>query len=153
MGSEMCIRDRSKAKVIGRRGGLIPCGGIVDRWHTDRAMLLGDSAGMVSPLTAGGIYPSLKLGAEAGYAISNYLDNQHLHPAHHLEPMVPSYTTKGMMRWSMDHLSPPNFLYNLALGNPVFQRIAQILFFHHRGLFSSEAWKEIFGMKKLRNMP
>jgi flavin-dependent dehydrogenase len=43
--------DFSKAKVVGRRGGLIPCGGVVGKWHADQVMLLGDSAGMVSSTT------------------------------------------------------------------------------------------------------
>jgi digeranylgeranylglycerophospholipid reductase len=135
--------DFSRAKVIGRRGGLIPCGGVVRHWHTDGVMLLGDAAGMVSPLTAGGIHPSLELGAEAGRAIVRHLKGQSGSPAAELLPMVPRYAAKGLMRWSMDHLAPPNFAYDLALGNPLFQRVAQVLFFHHRGLFSAKAWKEI----------
>lgn len=133
----------SRAKVVGRRGGLIPCGGVVRHWHTDGVMLLGDAAGMVSPLTAGGIHPSLELGAEAGRAISRHLKGQLGSPAAELFPMIPRYAAKGLMRWAMDHLAPPNFAYDLALGNPLFQRIAQVLFFHHRGLLSPEAWKEI----------
>ncbi len=138
--------DFSKAKVIGRRGGLIPCGGVLKHWYTDRVMLLGDAAGMVSPLTAGGIYPSLELGANAGISISHYLQGKISDPVEDILAMVPRYGVKGMMRWSMDHLSPPNALYNLALGNPVFRRIAQVLFFHHRGLFCAQAWKDILHM-------
>lgn len=140
------VFDFSHAKVVGRRGGLIPCGGVVPHWHSDRVMLLGDAAGMVSPLTAGGIYPSLEFGAEAGRSISRYIQGDLATPLEPLVSMVPHYRTKRLMRWSMDHLAPPNFLYDLALGNPVFQRIAQILFFHHRGLFCMEAWKDILGM-------
>ena len=136
--------DFSKAKVIGRRGGLIPCGGVVRKWHADQVMLLGDSAGMVSPLTAGGIYPSIEIGLKAGHAISEHLKGRLDHPAAGLADMVPNYHFKGLMRWSMDHFTPPNPIYNLALGNPVFRRVAQILFFHHRGLLSTKAWKEIF---------
>jgi len=140
--------DFSQAKVVGRRGGLIPCGGVLKRWRSDRVMLIGDAAGMVSPLTAGGIYPSLQLGAKAGQSISRYLKGQVSEPTDDLLEIVPRYGTKSMMRWSMDHLAPPNALYNLALGNPIFQRVAQVLFFHHRGLFSPQAWKEIFHMGK-----
>ena len=137
------IFDFSKAKLVGRRGGLIPCGGVLKHWHKDRVMLLGDAAGMVSPLTAGGIYPSLEIGARAGESISHYLKGQIAHPTTEFQSMVPSYHTKNLMRWSMDHLSPPNALYNLALGNSLFQRVAQVLFFHHRGLFCAQAWKDI----------
>lgn len=136
--------DFSKARVIGRRGGLIPCGGVVRKWHAEQVMLLGDSAGMVSPLTAGGIYPSIEIGLQAGHAISEHLKGRLDCPATGLADMVPNYHFKGLMRWSMDHFTPPNPIYNLALGNPVFRRVAQILFFHHRGLLSTAAWREIF---------
>lgn len=139
--------DFSKARVVGRRGGLIPCGGVIKRWHSDGVMLLGDAAGMVSPLTAGGIYPSMALGEQAGYTISQYLKGRLPEPTSELLSMVPHYGMKSLMRWSMDHLAPPNFIYNLALENSLFQRIAQVLFFHHRGLFCAEAWKEIFHMQ------
>lgn len=135
--------DFSRARVAGRRGGLIPCGGVVERWHADGVMLLGDAAGMVSPLTAGGIHPSLQLGAEAGHAISRHLKGELADPAAELLKLVPRYTVKNLFRWSMDHLSPPDFLYDFALENPLFQRAAQVLFFHHRGLFCAQAWKEI----------
>jgi geranylgeranyl reductase family protein len=140
--------DFSRAKLVGRRGGLIPCGGVVKHWHTDGVMLLGDAAGMVSPLTAGGIFPSLQLGAQAGHAISRFLQGELADPAAELRAMVPRYAVKNLLRWSMDHLAPPNFLYNLALENPLFQRAAQVLFFHHRGLFCKEAWKEIMHLQK-----
>lgn len=139
--------DFSQARVVGRRGGLIPCGGVVKRWHGDQVMLLGDAAGMVSPLTAGGIYPSLEVGAEAGRAVSRHLQGQPGHPAEALLGLVPRYGMKRVMRWGMDYFAPPNALYNLALGNPVFRRVAQVLFFHHRGLFCAKAWKEILHME------
>ena len=135
--------DFSQAKVVGRRGGLIPCGGIVKRWHTSQVLLLGDAAGMVSPLSAGGIYPSLALGAKAGQSISQYLQRNCDDPIKLLQEMAPRYHTKSLLRWSMNHLSPPNAVYNLAIGNPIFQRIAQILFFHHRGLLCRQAWRDI----------
>jgi len=43
------IADFSSAKIVERRGGLIPCGGIVPQWHRNKALLLGDAAGCVSP--------------------------------------------------------------------------------------------------------
>ncbi len=138
--------DFSQARIIGRRGGLIPCGGVLPRWHDQQVMLLGDSAGMVSPLTAGGIFPSLQIGASAGDAIGRHLRGETDDPGKLVAELVPNYRFKGLMRWSMDHITPPNLLYDLALQNPVFRRVAQILFFHHRGLFCAKAWREIMGM-------
>jgi digeranylgeranylglycerophospholipid reductase len=46
------VRGREPASI---RAGVIPCGGVVQPVTTERALLVGDAAGMVSPVTAGGI--------------------------------------------------------------------------------------------------
>ncbi len=132
--------DFSQAHLVEKRAGLIPCGGALKNWHDDRAMLLGDAAGWVSPLTAGGIYPALKVGKAAGEAIHNYLDKQGIVPGQKLASMKPSYGTKLGMRLLMDKLQPPNLVMNSLVGNPIFERLAQTLFFHHRGLSDPKAW-------------
>jgi flavin-dependent dehydrogenase len=45
------------------RAGLMPCGGVVQPVARTRALLVGDAAGMVSPLTGGGIHMALEHGA------------------------------------------------------------------------------------------
>src|SRR6185436_15411294 len=55
------------------RAGLIPCGGVVRPEAAERALLIGDAAGMVSPLTAGGIHTALRHGIAAGRAIADFL--------------------------------------------------------------------------------
>ena len=50
---------------IERRGGRIPVGGILPRIASPRGLLVGDAAGAVSPLTAGGLDPCLRLSAFA----------------------------------------------------------------------------------------
>lgn len=141
------VFDFSNARVVGRRGGLIPCGGVVKNWQKDNVMLLGDAAGMVSPLTAGGIHPSMEIGAEAGSALAKHFLDHGEHPASVIQRMIPSYGTKGVMRWAMDRMQPPNAIYNLMLASPIFQRIAQVIFFHHRGLLSADAWRDILTMR------
>ncbi len=44
-----------------RRGGLIPVNGILSRIACPRGLLVGDAAGAVSPLTAGGLDPAIRL--------------------------------------------------------------------------------------------
>lgn len=44
-----------------RRSGLIPVGGVLRRIAHHRGLLVGDAAGAVSPLTAGGLDPCLRL--------------------------------------------------------------------------------------------
>ncbi|MEO8217750.1 MAG: NAD(P)/FAD-dependent oxidoreductase [Acidobacteriota bacterium] len=53
--------DLSKATVRERRGGRIPVGGLLPRISNERGLLVGDAAGAVSPLTAGGFDGSLRL--------------------------------------------------------------------------------------------
>lgn len=53
------------AVPIERRGGLIPVNGVLRRISNDRGLLVGDAAGAVSPLTAGGLDACMRLSAHA----------------------------------------------------------------------------------------
>jgi digeranylgeranylglycerophospholipid reductase len=131
-----------RARLVGRRGGLIPCGGCVRPFKRDCAMLLGDAAGLVSPLTAGGIHPAMQLGRAAGIAISDYLLESGRDPARVIGSLAPSFRFKRVLRTGFD-FAPPNWIYDLALSSRLMRHIAQTVFFHHRGLFSLEAWRDI----------
>jgi flavin-dependent dehydrogenase len=50
---------------VERRGGPIPVGGLLQRISSPLGLLVGDAAGAVSPLTAGGLDPCLRLSAHA----------------------------------------------------------------------------------------
>lgn len=54
-----------------KRGGRIPVGGVLKKIANENGLLIGDAAGAVSPLTAGGLDPCLRL---SGYAASVILD-------------------------------------------------------------------------------
>jgi flavin-dependent dehydrogenase len=56
-----------------RRGGRIPVGGVLPRIACARGLLVGDAAGAVSPLTAGGLDPCIRLSALAARVTSEYL--------------------------------------------------------------------------------
>ena len=58
--------DFTAARPIARRGGLIPIGGRIGPFAAERVLLAGDAAGLVSPLTAGGIHTAL----ESGWCVS-----------------------------------------------------------------------------------
>ncbi|HKB13297.1 MAG TPA: lycopene cyclase family protein, partial [Vicinamibacterales bacterium] len=60
-------------RVIERRGGLIPVGGILRRIASERGLLVGDAAGAVSPLTAGGLDAALRLSTFAAEVTAEYL--------------------------------------------------------------------------------
>ena len=81
----------SDAVMLSGRGGPIPCGGIVSPWARGNACLLGDAAGMVSPLTAGGIHPSIEIGEQLGVAIAAHLTHGLALPQDQIRPMVKQY--------------------------------------------------------------
>lgn len=56
-----------------RRGGRIPVGGVLPRIACARGLLTGDAAGAVSPLTAGGLDPCLRLSALAADVTAGFL--------------------------------------------------------------------------------
>lgn len=132
-----------QAELLGYRGGLIPCGGVVKPYYKDNVMLIGDAAGMVSPLTAGGIHPAIEIGRYSGEAISQYLYDGDLRHIHSLKSIIPNYQTKQLMRWIHDHIHIPNKVYDVILTNPVFRSVAQTVFFHHRGLLTFAAWRDL----------
>jgi flavin-dependent dehydrogenase len=65
--------DFRRARLIERRGGRIPVGGVLRRIANERGLLVGDAAGAVSPLTAGGLDPALRLSALAARVTTDYL--------------------------------------------------------------------------------
>jgi flavin-dependent dehydrogenase len=70
------LKERLQVQpAIERRGGLIPVGGILRRIASPRGLLIGDAAGAVSPLTAGGLDGALRLSSFAADVIVAYLEN------------------------------------------------------------------------------
>ena len=66
--------DFSRARPVERRGGLIPVGGVLGRIACARGLLVGDAAGAVSPLTAGGLDPAMRLSTLAARVVADYLE-------------------------------------------------------------------------------
>src|SRR6185437_4839103 len=58
---------------IERRGGPIPVGGLLRRLACPAGLLVGDAAGAVSPLTAGGLDPCLRMSRLAATVVAGYL--------------------------------------------------------------------------------
>ncbi len=67
------IGDLESARLLERRGGRIPVGGVLPQLANRRGLLLGDAAGAVSPLTAGGLDPCLRLSELAAKTIHRFL--------------------------------------------------------------------------------
>lgn len=62
--------------IIESRGGRIPVGGILRRIASRNGVLLGDAAGAVSPLTAGGLDPCMRLSKYAAEIIARRIETQ-----------------------------------------------------------------------------
>ena len=69
------IIDLRKAKQIEARAGLIPVGGVLRNIANSTGLLIGDAAGAVSPLTAGGLDPCMRLSAFAASVVTEYLSS------------------------------------------------------------------------------
>ncbi len=67
------IIDLRQAKQIEARAGLIPVGGVLRNIANSTGLLIGDAAGAVSPLTAGGLDPCMRLSAFAATVVTQYL--------------------------------------------------------------------------------
>jgi flavin-dependent dehydrogenase len=132
-----------RAKLIGHRAGKIPVGGPVRPIGRGNALLVGDAAGMVSPLTAGGIHTALDLGRQAGLAVCDYLLDGGPIPADVVHAAMPKFYAKRLLRLAFDHVPPPNWSIDAALGFSPLRALAQVIFFHHRGLLSLDAWRDM----------
>lgn len=64
------ICDLTTGRPVERRGGLIPVGGLLPRISCERGLLIGDAAGAVSPLTAGGLDGAMRLSRYAAEVLA-----------------------------------------------------------------------------------
>jgi flavin-dependent dehydrogenase len=136
------IRD---IRVVSRRSGLIPSGGVVKNLGTNRVMLVGDAAGMVSPVTGGGIHTALHFGRRAALLVCEYLGARGVHPVTALTREAPRYGAKLLLRRALD-LAVPNMLINAVFMTAPARALAQRLYFHARGetAESFADWSERF---------
>jgi len=126
------IFDLSNSEVVARRGGLIPCGGLVKPFANEQVILLGDAAGIVSPLTAGGIHTALRYGRILGVTLANYLKHGGVHPSQMLNKIYPRFYTKLALRKIYEHV--PDNMLNLAINNPLFKIFAAEMFYRKKKL-------------------
>ncbi len=132
--------DFRQDKPASVRAGMIPCGGVVHPVASPRALLVGDAAGMVSPVTAGGIHTALKHGLAAGYAIAGFLNGKREDPSGWFVDSYPAFRTKRLLRFMFDHFQSDT-LFNVLLGTRPMRSAASIVYFHHKGVFNPQERK------------
>ena len=127
--------DFRRARPVAIRAGMIPCGGVVHPVAVPHALLVGDAAGMVSPVTAGGIHTALKHGAAAGRAIADFLQGRGDDPALEFASTYPTFRLKRLLRFAFDHFQSDT-AFNLLLGTRPMRAAASIVYFHRKGVFN-----------------
>lgn len=146
--------DLRNIRIISRRSGLIPVGGTLGNLGGNRVLLVGDAAGMVSPVTGGGIHTALHFGRRAAQLVSDYLVDRGPHPARALKREAPKFRTKLLLR-TLLNLAPPNALINAMLMTEPVRALAQRIYFHSRAgdVASFEAWTRAFEHGDLEPAP
>lgn len=132
------IIDLRRSRFMERRGGRIPVGGVLQRIANTRGLLLGDAAGAVSPLTAGGLDPCMRLSSFAAKVISEYLthDNPDALAAYSGELFRARFISRLWMRRVVSRVRQPALveLACTAMRFPVLNSFAWHVFFG-RGSF------------------
>jgi len=146
--------DLGSIRIISRRSGLIPVGGTLNDLGSHRVLLVGDAAGMVSPVTGGGIHTALHFGRRAAQLISDYLLDLGPHPARAMKREAPKFRAKLFMRALLD-FAPPNALINAMLMTEPMRALAQRIYFHSRAgdAASFDAWRRAFERGDLEPTP
>lgn len=75
VGSLGDLFELERGRVVEERGGQIPVNGILRRIGCERGLLVGDAAGAVSPLTAGGFDACLRLSRHAAEVIARRFES------------------------------------------------------------------------------
>lgn len=143
-----------RLNIVEHRSGLIPSGGPVTRLGNGRVMLIGDAAGIVSPVTGGGIHTALHFGRRAAQLVGDYLLDRGPRPLSVFEREIPRYRLKRALRRAFD-ITPSNALINAMLMTSPMRALAQRLYFHRRGgdPASFEAWAQAFEKDEITPLP
>lgn len=116
-------------RVLDKRGGMIPINGLLRNFYGKQTMLIGDAAGMVSPLTAGGIHRSYRYGKLAADAIADHLIGNGPSPGPVVQAAYNDARWKYAARWCFDHLPLTACMeYGLGIAS-LFKRVAGKVFY------------------------
>lgn len=113
------------------RAGLIPCGGPLANMARDRAILTGDAAGIVSPVTGGGIHAAWEHGWAVGNAIADHLREGGPPPEQVAIDAAPRFRVKRALRWAFDQLQF-DWPFDLLLHSAPVRLAAEQMYFRTR---------------------
>ncbi len=113
-----------RAVELGQRGGFVPCGGPLSILGGARSLLVGDAAGLASPLTLGGTRAALRSGHIAGNSIASYLEGGPERPDRALRRALPEILWDGLLR-DLYELLPRQASYDLAFSQSLLGRASR----------------------------
>jgi len=132
------IIDLRKATPLESRAGFIPVGGVLRNIANSTGLLIGDAAGAVSPLTAGGLDPCMRLSVFAASVVSEYLSTGDIQvlQAYSGELFRSRFASRLWARRIASTLRQPQLIEIgcAVLRLPLFSRLAHHVFFG-RGSF------------------
>lgn len=99
-----------------RRGGLIPVNGVLRRIGNRHGLLVGDAAGAVSPLTAGGLDACMRLSAHAATVLLEGLRHPAALDRYDGAAYRSRFASRLAMRWAFDLASRSANLIELGFG-------------------------------------
>ena len=124
--------DFAGSELVGVRAGLIPCGGVVHPVACTRALLIGDAAGLVSPLTGGGIHRALEHGARAGHVVADFLEGRGEELGVWAAREYPRFRVKRALRFVFDRWQR-DWVFDWLLGSSAMRLLASEIYFKRRG--------------------
>ncbi|WP_242107811.1 NAD(P)/FAD-dependent oxidoreductase [Luteimonas aquatica] len=114
------------------RAGLIPCGGAVAPLSAPGVILTGDAAGIVSPVTAGGIHSAWRHGWAVGEAVAAHVGGRGPPPERAAIQAAPHFRSKRLLRWAFDRFQM-DWPFDLLLHSAPLRWAAEQVYFHRRG--------------------
>jgi len=134
VGGLVGLPPRRRADAI--RAGLIPCGGTVAPLARDKVILTGDAAGIVSPVTAGGIHSAWRHGWQVGKALAQATEDGAAESV--AISQAPRFRSKLLLRWAFDH-AQMDWPFDLMLRTAPLRWAAERIYFHKRGAIRDNA--------------
>lgn len=125
--------DLRHAEFAEHRSGRIPVSGLLRRIANERGLLVGDAAGAVSPLTAGGLDPCLRLSELAARVAGQYLNEGQPGILRNYDGQAIRRRFRGRlaMRRALSGIRSPHVLDMLCrlASLPLFRGLAERVFF------------------------
>jgi flavin-dependent dehydrogenase len=103
--------------------------------ESDGGVETGDAAGIVSPVTAGGIHSAWRHGWLIGQALATVGDTAAEEIAIN---QAPRFRGKRLLRWAFDH-AQMDWPFDLLLRTPPLRWAAERIYFHQRGAAGGNA--------------